>query len=186
MKVSGGSAELSGAIGGIAVGPMTPLDGQEPYDRPPLNNRLIIAKLASDPAYRVHFDRAFPVVDPLQLPMGSNVLVQFRTPRRTTASGRIHLPSETRDTERWNTQVGLVLAIGPVAFKRRDTLADWPEGAWCRPGDFIRTPLHGGDKWEVPVPGAQADEGALFAFFRDLDLLGSITGDPLMIKAYVV
>jgi hypothetical protein len=185
MKVAGASSELSGAIGGIAVGEMMPL-GDSSYVHPNLNNRRLILKLNTDPAYRALFEYGFPTVDPLQTPMGSNVLVQFRTPRKTTASGRIHLASETRDTERWNTQVGLVLATGPVAFKRRDTLVPWPEGAWCQPGDFVRTPLHGGDKWEIAVPGRQHDENALFGFFRDLDLLGLVTGDPLMVKAYVV
>jgi co-chaperonin GroES (HSP10) len=186
VRIQGASSELAGAIGGIDVGQLAPLEGAAPYGRPALQNPVIIAKITTDQAYRALFDYAFPIVDPLQSPMGSNVLVQFRTPRKTTASGRIHLASETRDTEKWNTQVGLVLAVGPVSFKRRDTLAPWPEGAWCRPGDFVRTPLHGGDKWEIAVPGRQGDENALFAFYRDLDLLGLVTGDPLMVKAYVI
>ena len=185
MRVQGGTAELTGAIGAERTTGLVPLNDSD-WQRPEPTSPVLQKRLAQDKAYRDLFNFAFTGVDPLQRPFGPQVLVQLRTPRKKTASGRIILAAETRDTEKWNTQIGLVLAVGPVAFKRRDTLAPWPEGAWCRPGDFVRTPLHGGDKWEVPVPGRDADEPALFAFFRDLDLLGMVTGDPLMIKSYVV
>ena len=99
---------------------------------------------------RVEFDygslaEAFPEVDPLVEPCGDNVLVQIRSPKRTTKGG-IHLVTDVRDTEFWATQVAKVLALGPVAYRYHDTLEYWPEGPWCNVGDFVRIPKHGGDR----------------------------------------
>lgn len=125
---------------------------------------------------------AFPEVDPGALPLGSRVLVQFRTPKKKT-SGGIILTAETQETEKWNTQVAKVVAVGPIAFKSRDKKTDWPEGAWARPGDFVRVSKYGGDRWEVPV--GDGKEHAVFAIFNDLDLIAKVTSDPLTMKAFI-
>jgi co-chaperonin GroES (HSP10) len=127
---------------------------------------------------------AFPNVDPGTLPTGSRILVQIRTPK-TKSDGGIILTEETRETEKWNTQVAKVVALGPGAFKNRNTMEPWPEGAWCAPGNYVRVPKYGGDRWEVPVPGRTREEPALFVIFRDLDVVGVVTGDPLAIKAFI-
>ncbi len=127
---------------------------------------------------------AFPEIDPGVQPFGSRVVVQFRTAKLQT-KGHIWLTSETRDTEKWNAQVAKVIAIGPLAFKSRDKGATWPEGQWAIPGDFVRVPKHGGDKWEVKIPGREAGEEAIFAVLNDLDLIGKVTGDPLAMKAFI-
>lgn len=127
-------------------------------------------------------ERAFPNVSPGLRPFGDRVLVQIRSPMERTRSGFV-LPHEAMETEKWNTQVAKVIAIGPVAFRNRDTLQPWPEGDWVKPGMYIRCPKYGGDRWEVAVPG-QA-ESALFVLFRDADLGGEIEGDPLAMVAYL-
>ena len=127
-------------------------------------------------------DQAFPEADPGLKPFGSRVLVQVRTPMTKTRGG-IHLPDESRETEFWNTQVAKVIALGPVAYRNRDTLELWPEGEWVQPGAFVRVPKYGGDRWEVPVPSSQDD--ALFVLFNDLELNGEITGDPLDMVAFI-
>ncbi len=124
---------------------------------------------------------AFPDVDPGIEPYGSRVLVQIRTPKSRTASGII-LDAGSRDTEKWNTQVGRVVAIGPLAFKNRNTQASWPEGAWASPGDYVRVAKYGGDRWNVPTKNG---EDALFVIFNDLDLIGKVTVDPLSIRAFI-
>lgn len=128
-------------------------------------------------------DEAFPAVDPGVRPFGSRVLVQIRSAKRKTAGGII-LTGEARETEQWNTQVAKVIATGPLAFHNRNTQEPWPEGQWCGPGDFVRVPKYGGDKWTVKH-GPEGDEEALFVIFNDLDLIGKVTGDPLAIKAFV-
>jgi co-chaperonin GroES (HSP10) len=129
-------------------------------------------------------EEAFPNVSPGLRPFGDRVLVQIRTPMTRTKTG-FFLPEETRETELWNTQVAKVVALGPVAFKNRDTLQSWPEGDWVKPGMFVRCPKYGGDRWEVEIPGRDRSERAIFVLFRDIDLGGEVEGDPLAMVAYL-
>ncbi len=127
-------------------------------------------------------DEAFPPCDPGVMPFGSRVLIQIRTPKQKTKGGII-LTSETRETDAWNTQVAKVIAVGELAFKNRTTMEHWPEGSWCKPGDFVRVPKYGGDRWTVKT--ADGKDEALLVIFNDLDLIGKVTGDPLAIKAFI-
>lgn len=127
-------------------------------------------------------DEAFPPVDPGVKPFGSRVVVQIRAPKKKTKGGII-LTDDTKDTEMWNTQVAKVIAIGELAFKNRNTQEPWPEGSWCQPGDFVRVPKYGGDKWSIRH--GEDDTEILFVIFNDLDLIGKVTGDPLAMKAFV-
>jgi len=131
--------------------------------------------------YEDALKEAFPAVEAGIQPFGSRVLVQIRTPKTTTAGGII-LSTDTKDTEKWNTQVAKVISIGPVAFKNRTTLDSWPEGDWCKEGDFVRVAKYGGDRWEVPLPNG---ESAMFVIFNDLDIIGKVTTDPLKVKAFI-
>lgn len=131
----------------------------------------------------VTLEEAFPDVDPGISPFGSRVIIQVRTAKGKTKGG-ILLAAETKDTEQWNTQVGKVVATGPLAFRSRTTGKPWPEGVWCEVGQFVRFPKHVGDKWQVAIPDREGED-ALFAMFNDGDLLGLIKGDPLKIKAFV-
>lgn len=124
---------------------------------------------------------AFPAVDAGIQPFGSRVLVQIRTPKKKSDGGII-IDINTQDTEKWNTQVAKVIAVGPLAFKNRNTMESWPEGDWCRPGDYVRVAKYGGDRWEVPLDNK---ESALFVIFNDLDIIGRITVDPLTVKAFI-
>ena len=131
-------------------------------------------------------EEAFPKVDPMIQPLGARVLVQLRAVKEKISSAGIVLPEETKETEKWNTQVGKVLAVGPIAFKKRDTNEDWPEGEWCKVGDYVRVIKWGGDRWEVDFTDENGLKGkALFTFFNDHELIGKITGDPRAIKAFI-
>ena len=124
---------------------------------------------------------AFPVAEPGIQPFGSRVLVQIRSPKQKTASGII-IDRGSKDTEKWNTQVGKILAVGPLAFKNRNTMESWPEGSWCKAGDYVRVAKYGGDRWEVPLADG---ESALYVIFNDLDIIGQVIGDPLLIRAFI-
>jgi co-chaperonin GroES (HSP10) len=133
-------------------------------------------------------DQAFPEADPGLVPFGSRVLVQKRSPREVTKGG-IVVPHETQETEFWNTQVAKVIALGPAAFKNRDSLEVWPEGDWCEIGAYVRVPKYGGDKWFVDLDDITrrktgADKAA-FVLYNDLDLIGEITCDPMDVIAYL-
>lgn len=131
--------------------------------------------------YENALEEAFPAIDPGIQPFGSRVLVQIRNPKQRTQSGIIIDPG-SKDAEKWNTQVAKVISLGPLAFKNRDSMQSWPEGAWCQPGEFVRVAKYGGDRWEVPY---NAHETALFVIFNDLDIIGRVTGDPLAIRAFI-
>lgn len=133
--------------------------------------------------YEDTLEEAFPAVDAGIVPFGSRVLIQIRTAKKTTAGGII-LTTDTKDTEKWNTQIGKVIALGPLAFKNRNTMESWPEGDWCKVGEYIRVAKYGGDRWEVPI-GDSKDDTAMFVIFNDLDVIGQVTGDPLKIKAFI-
>lgn len=126
---------------------------------------------------------AFPSVEPGITPFGSRLLVQIRSPKERTAGGII-ITRDIQETEQWNTQVGKVVSLGPVAFKNRTTLEPWPEGSWCVPGEFVRVPKYGGDRWQVKH-GKSESELALFVIFNDLDIIGRVTIDPRAIKAFI-
>jgi len=124
---------------------------------------------------------AFPEADPGIQPFGSRVLVQIRTPRKTSKGGII-IDTGSRDTEKWNTQVAKIISLGPLAFKNRNTMESWPEGSWCDKGDYVRVAKYGGDRWEVPLSNG---ETAMYVIFNDLDIIGRVTGDPLAIRAFI-
>jgi co-chaperonin GroES (HSP10) len=112
--------------------------------------------------------------------------VQLRRIKRTATGSRIILVSETKETEKWQNMIGKVVAIGPLAFKNRETMASWPEGSWAQVGDYVRVPKWGGDRWERNVPGEESqEEPVLFMTLNDHELIAKVTDDPLSFKAYV-
>lgn len=126
---------------------------------------------------------AFPSVDPGAKPLGGRVLVQLRRTKQTVTGAGIILVQETKETEKWNNMVARVVENGPLAFKKRDTMEAWPEGSWCEPGDYIRVPKWGGDRWEVEV--AEDEEKALFMILNDHEIIAKVTGNPLEMRAFV-
>jgi len=129
---------------------------------------------------------AFPSVDPGASPLGGRILVQIRRSKKKTTKGGIMLIEETKETEKWNTQVAKVIEIGSLAFRHRDSMKSWPEGSWCEVGDFIRVPKWGGDRWEVKVPGEDASEDpALFMIINDHEVIARITTNPLETRAFL-
>ena len=139
----------------------------------------------------VAFDKAelawaFPSVDPGAKPLGGRILVQLRRTKKKATSAGIILVEETKETEKWQNMVAKVVEIGPLAFKHRDTMQAWPEGSWCAVGDYIRVPKWGGDRWEVKVPGDDDfEDPALFMVLNDHEVIAKLTGDPLVMRAFL-
>ena len=129
---------------------------------------------------------AFPVVDPLMAPYGARVLIQLRAVKEKVTSAGIYIPEDTKETEKWNTMIGKVIALGPLAFKNRETMQPWAEGVWAAVGDFVRVPKWGGDRWEIDFNDDKGTQGrALFTFFNDHEIIGKVTGDQREIKAFI-
>lgn len=129
---------------------------------------------------------AFPCVEPGAKPLGGRILVQLRrTKKKTTGSGII-LVEETKEAEKWNNMVAKVIAIGPLAFKNRDTMESWPEGSWVVAGDYIRVPKWGGDRWEVKVPEEDVlEDAALFMILNDHEIIAKVTCSPLEMRSFI-
>lgn len=151
--------------------------GAEPYKGAKPRSRLAYASI----------DEAFPKVDCGHEPFGDLVLVQLRSVVEKTAGG-IQLTHSDQQTEKDNQQVAKVIALGPLAFRNRETLEPWPEKAWFREGEFVRCQKYGGDRWEVDVPSELTNgrvTKATFALFKDNDFLARITCDPMTVVAYI-
>jgi len=124
---------------------------------------------------------AFPTVNPGQSPYGGRVIVQLRRVRKT--SGVIIIVDETKENEKWNNMIGKIVALGPLAFKNRDTMQPWAEGSWAEIGDYVRVPKWGGDRWERHIPDEK--EPVLFMTLNDHELIAKVTDDPLSFKTYI-
>jgi co-chaperonin GroES (HSP10) len=94
-------------------------------------------------------EEAFPECDHGVVPLGARMLIQLKSVKKAS-SGGIILVDETRETERVQSMVGKILALGPLCFKNRDTAQEWPEGTWVKQGDYIRVPRWSGDRFTVP------------------------------------
>lgn len=129
---------------------------------------------------------AFPSVNPGMDPFGGRVIIQLRRIKKKATSAGIILVEETKETEKWQNMIGKVVAVGPLAFKNKDTMAPWPEGTWAQVGDFVRVPKWGGDRWEIRVPGEDdIEDPVLFMTLNDHELISKVTANPLSFKAYV-
>lgn len=146
---------------------------------------------------------AFPEVDPGLKPLGNLGVFMIRRPKRTTRSGLL-IAQEARSTEHYNTQVAKCVALGDLAFKTvrnvdgEEKICEWPEGAWFKPGDFVRVPRYGGDRYTVQATlketqkmiGGKTEtveitDNIVFAVFKVRDILGFITSDPRTVRAYL-
>jgi len=130
---------------------------------------------------------AFPDVSPGIAPLGARVLVQLRRIQKDMKVGNLKLilTEEVKENEKWQNTIGRVVALGPLAFKNRDTMQPWAEGTWAQVGDYLRVPRWGGDRWERVVPGEDKEEPALFMILNDHEIIGKVTDDPLSFKVFI-
>ena len=140
-----------------------------------VTNAVVIPSLSE-------IDEAFQNVDFGIKPTGSRVLVQIRRPK--TKIGSIILSDYTKDAEQDNTQVAKVVSVGPLAFRNRNTMDLWPEGAWYKEGDFVFVSKYSGARWRRDIPGSKGEK-VEFVIFNDLDIVGTVEADPLSVQAYI-
>lgn len=117
-------------------------------------------------------EEAFPEVDPGVRPFGEKVLVQLRMVRTRTAGG-IALVEDTRNFNRDVCAMGKVVALGPIAYKNRDTGVAWGEGTWCKPGDYVRVIRYGGDRFRRQL---NEDDFVEFVILKDYEVYAGV--DP--------
>ena len=130
-------------------------------------------------------DGTFPDVPCPIEPFGGMVVIQVRSPKTRSAKGILYA-AETQDVQKWNTQEGIVRALGPMAYRFKGEHSGgalFQGGAWCQEGDYVRFRRATFDRMEVHVPGTDNDH-ALFVMVHDTDLLGKVP-DPAVIRNYV-
>ena len=118
-------------------------------------------------------EEAFPAVQAGVVPLGQKVLVQLRMVRARTAGG-IVLHKETVDFNKDIGAMGKVLALGPIAYKNRDSGQDWKEGAWVKPGDYVRVIRFGGDRYRRNL---NEDDFVEFIILNDFEVYARVDPD---------
>jgi co-chaperonin GroES (HSP10) len=129
-------------------------------------------------------EEAFPAVDFGVKPLGSRLLIQLKAVKKASKGGII-LVDETRETEKVQSLIGKVIAMGPLAFKSRDSATEWPEGAWCKVGDYVRIPRWSGDRFSIPHP-TEPDEEISGQVLNDFECWATIDPDKVLtFRAFV-
>lgn len=101
---------------------------------PQLSNRYIsvinFAQGEGDAHRERHLDMLGPIIP---TPTGFNIHVLLFQPPEKTAKGLV-IPEKSRNEDRYQGKVGLVIAMGPDAYKDP---VKFPSGPWCKLHDWI-------------------------------------------------
>jgi co-chaperonin GroES (HSP10) len=120
-------------------------------------------------------ESSFPEVKCGIKPLGAGVLVQLRLTKEKTKGG-IVLARPTREFNDSVAQFCKVIALGPLAYRNRNTGETWPEGKWILPGDICRCPKYGGDRFAKELPNGDV---ITFVIFDDRTMTGVIDPEHL-------
>lgn len=78
-------------------------------------------------------------------PVGYKILVAM-PPQEEQTKGGVHLPEEHIHKANAASITGMVLELGPDAFRDKKR---FPSGAWCKPGDWVVFRAYSGTKMNV-------------------------------------
>ena len=82
----------------------------------------------------------------LPAPTGWRILIMPYTPPKITEGG-IELPDETHERERLAVNVGLVMAVGPLAYKDENKFGGTEP--WCKEKDWIIFSRYAGSRIRI-------------------------------------
>lgn len=88
-------------------------------------------------------------VDTFELSNNQVLCAVYMRPPKTKSN--LYLPEKHLDEDRYQSKVGLILKIGPTAFKDETGRWHWPEGVGV--GDWIV--FRPSDGWNVTLNGSQ-------------------------------
>ena len=98
-------------------------------------------------------------------PVGFRILIAIPEKEEKTEGG-VLLPEDTRKREEAASMVGMVLKMGPDAYK---DVERFPSGPWCKEGDFILMRSYSGTRINV--------HGQEFRVIND-DSVEAVVEDP--------
>jgi hypothetical protein len=106
-------------------------------------------------------------------PVGWNILaLQYRIPERLDSG--LYVAYEARKNDEWQGRCGMVLALGPDAYRDRDK---YPTGPWVKPGDMILWSMSEATVTRFTFGTAQ--EAAVLCTIYD-DKVTSVNVDPTL------
>jgi co-chaperonin GroES (HSP10) len=98
-------------------------------------------------------------------PVGYRLLIALPEVETVTKGG-VHIPDKLVDMEKVASVVGLVVAVGDLAYKDMDK---FPTGPWCKEGDYVIFRSYSGTRIRV---GSQE-----FRLIND-DTVEAVVDDP--------
>jgi co-chaperonin GroES (HSP10) len=98
-------------------------------------------------------------------PRGYRILIAIPEITVKTEGGVI-IPDKIRNAEETASLIGVVLKVGPEAYS---DLSRFPNGAWCKEGDFVMFRSYSGTRFKV--------HGKEFRLIND-DTVEAVVEDP--------
>lgn len=78
-------------------------------------------------------------------PVGYKVLIAMPTAKDTTKGG-VFIPDDLKQRETVASIIGLVVGLGPAAYKDKEK---FPDGPYCKKGDFVVFRSYSGTRFRV-------------------------------------
>ncbi len=113
-------------------------------------------------------------IDLLPVPQGYKILILKQKPKDKTDGGII-IPDEAKETESYLMTVAKVIALGPLAYRNRETGEAWKSGPWAKVGDWVIIPRFTQFKMEI--------NGEEYRFINDDEIIATVE-DPASVKVY--
>ena len=85
------------------------------------------------------------VLSKLPHPTGYKILVAMPSVEDTTEGG-VYIPDELKSLEQTASIVGLVVKLGPEAYKDKEK---FPAGAWCKEEDYVIFRSYSGTRFKI-------------------------------------
>ncbi len=106
-------------------------------------------------------------------PKGYRLLIAITKKEETFKDSQIVIAESVRQREEIASIVGLVVKLGPQAYQDPDK---FPDGPWCKEGDFIIMRSYSGTRFKVSTP--QGDQE--FRLIND-DTVEAVVADPRVV-----
>jgi len=110
----------------------------------------------------------------LPQPQGWKLLIEKPKPKEKTDGG-ILLPDQAIEAENYLSICAKLVAVGPMAWKDRETGKPWSSGAWAKVGDWIIVPKFTQFRMDI--------QDKEYRFINDDEII-AVVQDPTVIKVY--
>ena len=106
-------------------------------------------------------------------PKGYRILIAIPKKEETFKDSQIVIAESLRQKEEIASIVGLVVKLGPQAYQDPDK---FPDGPWCKEGDFIIMRSYSGTRFQVTTPEGHQE----FRLIND-DTVEAVIADPRVV-----